>query len=341
MSPRLVPAFLLAVLLLVVRATPIRAQMVGQPVEGKDYELYEFDAGENYRTHVRGLFDDPEDGRRVLFLGPEAVDCNVFLRTAFNEEGWAYAFADRGWSAFTQDLPGSNASPPPSNPDIVALTEASIESVFRTASAVYPRVVIAQGLGAAFAMKLRSTTPTAIPAAILIDPWGVKGVNPPLDLDADEVAAYWADLEDHLWVEWGLGPEPGKSFEDQDLGEEGFLRLLEYLDRDAPSYWATVDTGLQTWMQILNPVNIAQWPVLVVRGAHSTPDMDARREAVTTWLEEHGAHVEVMDLGEEGPADLSNMPMAGRNANAVAELFFEWCKDLPDNPKFPATKSRP
>jgi len=317
------------------------AQLEPQEIPGKDYTLWDFDSGTDSRIHVYGLFHDPYEGRRILFLPDQALNARLYMENVWGDNGWSYFFADRGWTAFTFDLPGSNQSPPPADDDLVALTEDAIESVFRTVSGIFPRVVYAQGLGAAFAIKLRSTSPDAIPVGILVDPWGVRDVNPRLDLSSEQLLERQANIEDYLWVEWGIGPKPGTVYKDSDLGEEGFQRLLQSYDRDAPAYWATVSTGLQTWMQIMNPTHMAEWPVLVVRGAHATPEMDARREAVITWLEENGAYVELMDLGEEGPPGLSNLPMAGRQAGTVVEIFFDWAKDLPDNPQFPVQPTTP
>ncbi len=341
MPPRLASGPILFALLILTLPSMLFAQSMGTPVEGKDYELFEFDSGENYRVRVRGLFDDPDNGQRIYFFPDQRLDCNLYMRNAYDEPGWAYWFADQGWIAFSSDLPASGSSPPASNDDLVQLTEHAIESIYRSTSAVFPSVVCAQGLGAAFAIKLRSTTPDNIPAAILIDPWGVRDVNPRTEMTADELLQREATLEEHLWVEWGLGPAPGELHENADLDEEGFEMLMKLYDLKAPPYWATVSTGLQSWMQILNPMHMAEWPVLVVRGAHPTPEMDARREAVTTWLEENGAYVEYLDLAQEGPAGISNLPMAGHQAGAVAELLFEWCQNLPPNPKFPNQPSTP
>jgi len=341
MSPRLVSGFLLLVILASGLAGTSRAQLDGIPVEGKNYELYEFDAGENYRIRVRGLFDRPDNPQRIYFLPDQKLECNLFLRTVFDEPGWGYWFADRGWVAFTHDMPGSNSSPPAKNSDLVQLTEHAIEAIFRSTAATYPSVVYAQGVGAAFAVKLRSTTPDNIPAAILMDPWGVRDVNPRTQLSREELLERQAELEHQLWVEWGLGPEFGELFPESDLGAEGFAKLMAAYDDDAPEYWATLSTGLSSWMQVRNPMNMAEWPVLVVRGPHPTPEMDERREAVIEWLEENGAYLEFLDLAEEGPAGLSNQPMAGRHAPAVAELLMEWCANLPANPKLPQQPSTP
>lgn len=341
MSQRLASGAILLLTLLLVQPSAIRAQGMGKPVEGKDYELYEFDAGENYRVKVYGLFNDPYNPHRIYFLPDERLPARLYLRNAFDDPGWAYWFADRGWIAFTNDLPESNDSPPTQEDDLLRLTEYAVESVFRSTAATFPSVVYAQGLGAAFAIKLRSTSPENIPAAILADPWGVRDVTPRTDADVEDILQRKSKLADLLWVEWGLGPTPGKLYPDSDLGQEGFDELLYSYDRDAPPYWATVSTGLQSWMQVLNPMHMAEWPVLVIRGPHPTPQMDERRERVIAWLEENGAYVEFMDLGSEGPSGISNLPMAGRRADEVAAMLFEWCRNLPGNPKLPPRPSQP
>ncbi len=310
-------------------------------VPNKDYKIWEFDTGQGYSMHLSGIFWDPGEGRRLACLPPEDLDSSLYLKTMNGQKGWAYWFADQHWNFFVADLPGTEKTVPSPNPDIVKLTEDAVAATYKLGVATQPRAFYAQGLGAAFCIKLRSTTPNAIPAAILLDPIGTKGMQPKITDTVEQVASWDDSLEEHLWVKWGLGPRPGKLYPDSDLGEEGFRALMEHYDHNAPPFWATVLTGLQTWMEIKNPMNIANWPVLLVRGPHPTPEMDARREAVKAWLSENGASIEEMDLGKEGPPGLSNLPMAGAKADSVAALFMEWLKNLPNNPDFHAPKPQP
>ncbi len=310
-------------------------------VKDKDYKIWEFDTGDGYSMHLTGFFWGLAEGRRLSLLPPENLNSTIFFNTVDGQPGWAYWFADRHWNVFTADLPGTELAQPPANPDIVKLTEDAVAATYKLGTATQPRAIYAQGLGAAFCIKLRSTTPDAIPAAILVDPIGTKGIQPKISDSPEQVASWDDSLEQHLWVKWGLGPRYGELYPDSDLGEAGFRALMEKYDHNAPPYWATVLTGLQTWMEIKNPKNIAEWPVLLVRGSHPTPEMDAHREAVKSWLSENGASIEEMDLSKEGPAGLSNLPMAGSKADEVAALFMEWLQNLPNNPKFHAPKPQP
>lgn len=216
-----------------------------------------------------------------------------------------------------------------------------MEATYRAAMATFPQVIYAQGLAAAFVIKLRSTTPEAASGAILLDPIGPRGLQPEIHASPEQIAARRDRLPDLLWTQWGIGPRPGEVYPGSVLGEEGFHRLMESYDLNAPPYWAAVFTGLQTWLQVLNPKNISGWPVLVVRGPHPTAQMDRNREAVLEWLQENGAQVEEMDLGVEGPEGLSNLPMAGPLAARSAELFLEWIRNLPPNQRLPLASKNP
>ncbi len=331
----------LAVMFLGCLARTSAATDYGKDVKGKDYKFWDLDTGDGYSMHLSGIFWDPTVGRRLTCLSPEDLNSTLYFNTVDGQKGWAYWFGDRHWNFFAADLPGTELAQPPANRDIVKLTEDAVAATYKLGVATQPRAFYAQGIGAAFCMKLRSTTPNAIPAAILVDPIGTKGVQPKIKDTVEQVASWDDSLEQHLWVKWGLGPRYGELYPDSDLGEAGFHALMEQYDNGAPPYWATVLTGLQTWMEIKNPTNIAEWPVLLVRGPHPTPEMDAQREAVKAWLLDNGALVEDMDLGKEGPAGLSNLPMAGAKANQVAALFLEWLENLPNNPDFHVQKPQP
>lgn len=320
----------------------------GQSVENpskdageKGYRFFDLDADAKEKIHVRGYFWGMGVPQRVLLMAPEGFGASIYFNPNGGQPGWAEWFAEHHWSVFALDLPGCGKSLLPKNPDIMNLSQAAVEATYRAAMVTYPQVVYAQGLMAAFVIKLRSTSPDAASGAILVDPAGPRGIQPLMETTPEEIEQRYRHLEDRLWVEWGIGPRPETVYPHSDLGKAGFDRLLAQYDRDAPPYWATVFTGLETWMQIPDPKNIAAWPVLVVRGPHPTPEMDAHRKDVVLWLTQHGAQVEEMDLGQEGPKGLSNLPMAGSLAPQAASFFLEWMENLPSNPRLKNSSSKP
>ncbi len=329
-------------LLLAAGTHPATAQnTIGQTVPGKAYTFYDFDAGGDEQAHVKAYFWGAQEEKRVLCVTPPGLASSIYFEPASGDSSWAEWFADRGWSFFALDLPGCGESVPPKNPDIVNMTNKAVELTYHSVMASFPRVIYAQGVAAAFVIKLRNTTPEAASGAILLDPVGPKGIQPEISARPEDIAQRRAHLRDHLWREWGIGPEPGKSYPHSDLGEEGFERLMEEYDQDAQPYWAAALTGLQTWLQIATPRNIPGWAVLVVRGPHPTEEMDQRREAVVQWLLDNGAQVEEMDLATEAPQGLSNLPMAGTLAPQVASLLLEWIENVPPNERFPSRSTKP
>jgi hypothetical protein len=311
-------------------------------VPGRPYFLWEFDAGMNHKYHIAGFYYEDAGDERFTAVAPIELDARVFLRKADGSEGWFYRLADRGWSVFGGELPATGRSIPPPRRDILYLGDGAVEATLRLSAATFCRALFAQGAACGFVIRVRDSNPKYQPAAILLDPIGPPGAQERVDWTPDEVFERSVDLEERLWVEWGFGPRPGVRFSDLDLTQEQCEAVLDRASRHAPPYWSLMLTGLHSYVETDDTGNLADWPVLVVRGARSTPTMDARRESVIAWLTARGAQVDRLDLAAEGPPGLSNLPMLGRGADQVADLLEEWLEALPPNPNFkgPAVRRR-
>ena len=165
--------------------------------------------------------------------------------------------------------------------------------------------------------------------AVLIDPVGPQGSQPMTELTAADLIEQRDRLDQRLWTEWGIGPELGDAYPNSDLGREGFDILRAAYQEDRPRYWAAAYTGLRSWLRVDNPIQLTNFPVIVIKSPQLSEEASARVDNVVSWLQERNAAVEVRELADLGLDGLSNLPMAGRHSSQVAEAIYEWVQTLP------------
>ena len=331
---------LTAILIVGAVHTPSWAQEIHEP------RYIENNAGDlEFRTYFYGSFVGTHQPA-IYFVPDAGFTGDLFVATAEREPGWVQLVNEREWNGFALSNVGTGRALPPPSEDIVALTDKAIYGAMQMGIATGARVAFAQGLGAAFVIKAKSIDDRFKAAGILLDPIGPQGAQPLLDVDAETILAQRANLDERFPSMWGFGEGPDQLYPDIDITPEGVADLRSRYETDQPPYWAAALTGLDAGLEVREPVRLKDWPVLVVRGVKATREQIAREEAVVKWLQERGALVERLNLADLGLEGLTQLPMAGSNAEAVINHFLDWAEakglgePVPIDPNHPSNQGK-
>lgn len=328
-------ASIVAVALAALHATPAVAQTFDETTL-PGIKIMEFNAGDlDDRTYGYGYVRGTEIPAFVC-LAPEALSAAVYVHSAVEGSGWLRLAAERGWNGFAFDLVGGGKSMPPTTNDLIRLTDKALFGVSQSGLATQAVAVFAPGVAAAFVIKARALDPGAFRAAILLDPLGPAGAQSPTAVTADDLVQRRKQLNDRLWVEWALGPRPGKLAKGSDLGRDGCAKLLSWIEPNQPQFWVAATGGFDSVLEVREAGNLKDWPVLILRSPRRGAEQIERENQIAAWLRERGARVEQRPLTELGGEGISALPMCGRQAPVVLDALLAWATAAIPPDKAPA-----
>jgi pimeloyl-ACP methyl ester carboxylesterase len=305
------------------------AQQSSPDQSGSLTTMREFDSGDlDFRTHTYLRFSSVRSPQ-VLLVPGQGFGGQVFLERVDGSPGWSEMLPERGFNAYALDNVGCGKSLPPPSDDFVELTRWAAYGVYQMSVATRSSLIIAQGHSAGFAVIARSLDPVATHAAILIDPIGPQQAQPMTEITPQELLERHENLEAWLWQTWGFGSERGTLRRGLDLAPADADSLIHLYDRQQPPYWVAMLTHMDTATRVQNPSPLMDWPVLLVRTPGRSTEQIEREDALAAWLTEHGARVNRLDLQEEGFADVSGLPWAGRRAGEVLDRLLQWYDSVP------------
>jgi hypothetical protein len=262
---------------------------------------------------------------RAVLLYPDAGwTGDVFLARHDFAKGWVRRVNEWGYNAFCYTAVGTGHADAPPSDDLYMLSKMNAHGSYQAGMACGPLLAIAHGLGAAYALKGRSFDPGACQTLALIDPMPPQGIGARPTFSIAGLRAEEQRLEERLWVHWGIGPKPGKTFADSDIGEAGYRRLLERYERSQPPYWAAIQTGFDGDVRIRDTSKLAGLPVLLVGTPRRSKEQRQREHELADWLQAQGCRVEQLELDEVGLGNVGGLPMVGDRADEVLDLIIEW-----------------
>jgi len=293
------------------------------PLTGET-QLMRFGCGDmRYRCAMQvGLV--AETDLSVSFVPDEGWTGDIYLARHDYAEGWLYRANSKGYNAFTYTPVGMGLADVPPTDDFELWSIFNVEGVSQFGSSSDPELLIAHGIGAAFTLAARSKNPAVAKTLVLIDPIAPPDMLEREPMSFEEARARGEGLRDRLWLKWGIGTKPGQANEDSDIGVEGFERLMDRYEADAPPYWASIYTSFDGGVYMEDPTLFAGLPVLIVGTPHRDRAQRAEEKAIADWLREAGAAVETLELSDLGLPGVGGLPMAGDHADLIFDHLFEW-----------------
>lgn len=296
-------------------------------------EMTEFNAGDiKYRTHIYFEFV-AETAPQVVLAPGDGLSGATFRYRPDGSASWGKMLRERGFNVYMLDNVGcGNAIEPPST-DFPTLADMGRFGVEQIALATAPRLLIAHGEAAGFAIKARSLNEGAGDALVLIDPIGPQGSQPMSTLSSAEVLERWQDRQNRVWRRWGFGPEYGKLRRGVDVTEAVARQIVDGYEEDQPAYWAALLTPMDLPLQVRDGFLLADLPVLVIRTQGADREQIERENAVVAWLENFGTHVDRLDLTRDPELkNTSGLPWVGDLSEPALERILTWREQVATNP---------
>lgn len=292
-------------------------------------ELMRFGCGD-LKWRCGAIMSKVSVNARAIYLVPDAGwTGDVFMARHDFAKGWVNRANEWGFNAFCYSAVGTGHADAPPSDDLYMLSKFNAHGVYQLGMACGPRLAIANGLGAAYAVKARTFDIMVCETLALIDPMPPQGVGTVPKFTLAGLRAEQEKLEDRLWVQWGIGPKPGQTYPDSDIGAEGFTRLLDRYERNHPPYWAAVQTGFDGDVRVRDASKLAGLPVLIVGTPRRSQEQRLREDELAQWLQKQGCKVDRIELEEVGLGNVGALPMLGDRADEVLDLIVKWSMQQP------------
>lgn len=255
---------------------------------------------------------------------------SCYLRTIDGRPGWAYRFAERGYTAAIPDWPGTGRScyvrPERLTGQVICQGLAGVLEDLNG-----PVILLVHSMAGAFGWHLAAAYPDRVQAIVAVAPAppgdmqvvpeiasesateiSIRGLHRPMTLPRSDFAPDRAFVTEKL-----VGAS--RYFPAAKL--DHFLVTLRPIPQRLLYERWNIDGSQLT---VGNAHALKDKPILVVTG---TEDMDHSREidgAVVKWLNDTGASAEFLYLGDKGIVGNGHMVMAETNSDLVADAILEW-----------------
>ncbi len=307
------------------------AALIASPAAAQTELPSQFSSGNEYFPLEIYLSHLGKGVPSVTLYPGEGITGEWFRTRPDGSAGWIELLNQAQMSALAIDWPGTGNASTFINRDLIRALDAHVEGAYFTNRGSLPKLTVAHAEGAAILVKIRSYGDYLSPLAVFIDPIGPQHSQPLEPLTFEEALARQETLEDDLWRQWGFGPRAGVLHEGLDVDLESANRVHADYQRDAFPIRPALLQPMLSPIRVRGPGRLEHWRVLVLRTS-AVDDAQVRREqAFSTWLEDAGVHVDLLDLGEDPElSDTTGLPWIGSNAPLVLERILDWySKNLP------------
>ena len=285
----------------------------------------EFDTGDEYfPVHVYLRMAEAGAPAVTLFPG-EGIGGVLFRDRPDGGPGWIDLLVERNFSALAVDWVGTGKASKLFNQDYIRALKAQVQDAYLVGRGALPRLAIAQGEAAALLIKTRSFGDYTSRTAVLIDPIGPQYSQPLERISFDEALKARDGFDDELWKRWGFGPRVGELHRDLDIDLDTAMRVFEGYNRQAIQMRPALLQPMISPIRVRGTAQLKDWYVLIVRTPAADKKQIRRETALTQWLDDAGAHVELLDLNTEpGFSGATGLPWIGTTAEPLLDRLLDW-----------------
>ncbi len=285
----------------------------------------EFDTGDDYfPVHVYLRMAEAGAPAVTLFPG-EGLSGVLFRDRPDGGPSWVDLLVERNFAALAVDWAGTGKVTELFNQDYLRALKAQVQGAYLMGRGSLPRLGIAHAEGAALLIKARSFGDYTSRTAVLIDPIGPQYSQPLERMSFDEALEARDGFDDALWQRWGFGKQVGNLDPGLDIDLDTAMRVFEGYNRHAIQIRPALLQPMISPIRVRGTARLQDWYVLIVRTRAADETQIRRETALTEWLDNAGANVELLDLNTE-PAfsGTTGLPWIGTTAESLLDRLIEW-----------------
>jgi pimeloyl-ACP methyl ester carboxylesterase len=260
---------------------------------------------------------------------------SCFLLTAEGRRGWAYQFAERGYTVLVPDWPGHGRSgaldlDTLSGDDVCLALTGLIESVDE------PVILLTHSMGSAFGWRIAELCRERIVAIVALAPAPPGNIQAEPEIVSDTNASLVLRTPFRTVV---LSKRDRAVLADPEFVLEKLLGNSTQFPFDMVDAYSKLltHTGKQLLYQRLNvrgsqvclqdPKSLLRMPVLIVTGDQDLEHPKQTDQGLAEWLSGYGADVKFLWLPDHGIVGNGHMMME-RNSEQIADLVLDWLSKL-------------